>query len=46
MTYVAQVVELLKFLRADYAHSRATGSDSLLLENLLELVFRVLVYFS
>lgn len=46
MTYVGQVVELLKFLHADYANLRGTVSDSVLLENLLELVFRVLVYFS
>jgi hypothetical protein len=38
--------ELIKSIRADYPNPNNLTADSLLLENLLELVFRVLVYFS
>jgi hypothetical protein len=45
LTYVTQIVELLKFIREDYIHQNQLPKD-LLLENLLEFVFRILVYFS
>jgi hypothetical protein len=45
LAYVTQIVELLKFIREDYLHQNQSPKD-LLLENLLEFVFRILVYFS
>ena len=37
---------MIKFLRKDYATLHNLSPDALLFENLLEFVFRVLVYFS
>jgi hypothetical protein len=45
LVYVSQVVELLRFIREDYLHQNQIPKD-FLLENLLEFVFRILVYFS